>query len=177
MTLIIPFSEIPEYGVQFEITDPSWFPEHLRGAVSQVSAHILLFKRSANKIELRGDLKAVISLECDRCLEEYQYTFVSDLQMIIEVADHERHWRLQDLEIGKGELDTILVEEPAVDMGDILRQQILLGMPGKQLCSEYCRGLCPHCGINLNEQRCGCEDKPAGSPFSVLASLKKKLKD
>jgi len=174
MTLIIPFSEIPEYGVQYEITDSSWFPEHLRSAVGQVSAHIQLFKRSANKIELRGNLKAVISLECDRCLGEYQYNFASDLQFLIELADHARHWRLQDMEVSKGDLETILVEKPVVDMGDILRQQVLLGMPEKQLCSEDCLGLCTHCGINLNEQRCGCEDQPAGSLFSVLASLKKK---
>lgn len=177
MTLLFPFSEIPEHGVQIEITDPSWFPEHLREAVGSVSAHILLLKKSENKIELKGMVKSVVSLECDRCLEQYRYTFASDLQLLVELADHARHWRLQDMEIGKGDLDTIQVEKPVVDLGDILRQQILLGMPDKQLCSENCLGLCKHCGTNLNVQRCSCEDKTAGSPFAVLASLKKKHKD
>lgn len=177
MTLKIPFSEISGHGVQFEINDPSWFPGHLRDAVGPVAAQILLIKRSENKIELKGSVKAVIRLECDRCLEKYQYTFDSDLQLIVELADHSRHWRLQDMEVGKGELDTVQAAEPVVDLGEILRQQILLGMPAKQLCSENCLGLCKYCGINLNERRCGCEDKAAGSPFSVLVSLARKRKD
>ncbi len=171
MTGKIPFSEIPEHGVQFEITEPSWFPEHLRDAADPVTAQILLVKRSENKIELRGSIKAGIRLECDRCLTEYRYDFDSDLQLIVELADHDRHWRMQDLEVGKGELDTIQVAEPVVDLGEILRQQVLLNMPAKQLCSENCLGLCKYCGANLNERRCGCAEKEVDSPFAVLARL------
>lgn len=176
MTLTIPFSEIPEHGVQFEIIDATWFPEHLRDTAGPVTAHVLLIKRSENKIELSGSLKAVITLNCDRCLEEYQYIFISELQMIVELVDHARHWRLQDMEVGKVDLDTFEATEPIVDIGEILRQQILLGMPAKQLCREDCRGLCKYCGTNLNERRCGCEEMPAGSPFAVLASYKRKKK-
>jgi uncharacterized protein len=177
MTLKIPFSEISEHGVQFEISDSSWFPEHLRDRVGPVAARVLLVKRSENKIELRGSVKAALRLECDRCLEQYQYAFDSGLLLIVELADRSRHWRLQDMEIGKGELETIQTDEPVVDLEEILRQQILLGMPTKQLCSANCLGLCKYCGTNLNERRCGCEEKTAGSPFSALASLAGKHKD
>jgi len=177
MTVKIPFSEISEHGVQLEITEPSWFPDHLRDAADSVTARIFLVKRSENKIDLRGNVKAGIRLECDRCLIEYRHDFDSDLQLIVELADQARHWRLQDLEVGKGELDTIQVAEPVVDLGEILRQQVLLNMPAKQLCGENCLGLCKYCGANLNERRCGCEEKAVDSPFAVLARVAAKRKN
>jgi uncharacterized protein len=73
----------------------------------------------------------------------------------------------------ESELDTLQVTEPVVDLEDILRQQVYLGLPAKQLCRENCLGLCSHCGKNLNEGQCSCHEKSAaGSPFAVLAAYR-----
>ncbi len=33
---------------------------------------------------------------------------------------------------------------------DVLREQVLLSLPARTLCGPDCKGLCPHCGHNLN---------------------------
>jgi uncharacterized protein len=39
------------------------------------------------------------------------------------------------------------------------------------LCDEACRGLCPHCGANLNLGPCACPAEEDESPFAALSSL------
>ena len=177
MRLHIPFSEIPEHGVHVSISDQSWLPEEMLDKAGRVSAEVQLTKKSEDRIEVQGKLQATFRLACDRCLAEYEYPLGITLQLIVELPESDRHWRVQDLEGTGSELDILQVAEPIVDLEDILRQQIYLGLPAKQLCRENCPGLCTHCGKNLNEGQCGChENRAAGTPFAVLASYRKKMK-
>jgi uncharacterized protein len=44
------------------------------------------------------------------------------------------------------------------------------------LCHEDCKGLCPHCGRNLNlEQQCNCEQHVSDPRWDALNEIKKKL--
>ena len=47
-----------------------------------------------------------------------------------------------------------------VDLSEVVRQAIVLSEPLDTLCRTECQGLCPHCGSDLNEGRCGCEPEP-----------------
>lgn len=177
MRLHIPFAEIPEHGVHVALSDRSWLPEELQEKSGTATAEVQLTKKGENRIEVQGKLQAELSLTCDRCLAEYAYPLVASLQLIVELPESDRHWRLQDMEGTGSELETLQVTEPVLDLEDILRQQVYLGLPAKQLCREDCRGLCNHCGRNLNEGQCNCHEKHrAGSPFAVLASYGKKKK-
>ncbi|MDL2317223.1 DUF177 domain-containing protein [Desulfovibrio sp. OttesenSCG-928-A18] len=50
-------------------------------------------------------------------------------------------------------------------------EEFLLALPVKPLCSRACKGLCPVCGCNLNEQACAC-NKDEGDPrLAVLRGL------
>lgn len=68
-----------------------------------------------------------------------------------------------------------------VDITDEIREEILLAVPNRFLCSEECQGLCPHCGANLNREKCTCKVSSddaftapsADSPWSVLDQLGK----
>jgi uncharacterized protein len=64
--------------------------------------------------------------------------------------------------------------EPFVDVVDLLRQQVYLSLPVKQICSHDCKGLCPQCGLDLNREACICPQNVQSSPFAVLAALQKK---
>lgn len=174
MHLTIPFSEIPEHGVEFEIKDSAWLPEELATNAVQVSAHVRLTRKKDNKVELSGNLKAEIHLACDRCLEDFVCLDDTPMQLILEVAEKNEHWRLHDLELAAAELETITLDKPVVELGEILRQQLLLSLPAKKLCRVDCRGLCPQCGADLNKTICSCEKQAESSPFAVLGRLKKK---
>jgi uncharacterized protein len=167
----IPFFEISEHGVHLKPDALSWLPDDLAKREGPVSAKLFLIKKGEHKIEIQGRLQGLLRLSCDRCLAEYVYTVDDPFQLIAEVAD-EQHWCMQHLEGCAEDLETVLFDEPCIDINDLLRQQLLLALPEKQLCRDSCQGLCCECGINLNLGNCTCARKPKDSPFAVLAQLR-----
>jgi len=96
-----------------------------------VKAHL---EKVDNFVIVDTRIKAEFGYLCSRCLEEL-YTI------------QERSYKF-DFEIG-----------PAcefVDLGEEIRQEMILSNPAKVLCSKDCKGICPHCGMNLNKEQCKC---------------------
>ena len=44
-----------------------------------------------------------------------------------------------------------------IELGEDIRQEIILSSPAKVLCSDDCKGICPRCGVNLNKEQCQCK--------------------
>jgi len=55
--------------------------------------------------------------------------------------------------------DVFTYEGKYIDLDVILKNYIILSLPMKQVCSNECKGLCPICGSNLNESKCGCKEE------------------
>ena len=51
------------------------------------------------------------------------------------------------------------VPDAIVDVTDDIREDILLSIPDRFKCSEECKGLCPGCGADLNEEPCRCKKR------------------
>jgi uncharacterized protein len=45
-----------------------------------------------------------------------------------------------------------------LDLGEGVRETLLVELPMAPHCREDCKGLCPHCGANLNNGPCACGD-------------------
>ena len=73
-----------------------------------------------------------------------------------------------DTEIGYYQGEGLLLE-------DVLKEQILLALPVKQLCRANCKGLCPQCGKNLNVESCNCVTAMPDPRWSALEDIRKKL--
>ncbi len=59
-----------------------------------------------------------------------------------------------------------------IDISDEMREQVAMAMPERLVCAGNCKGLCPGCGANLNEQTCGCTEAEAeNSKFNALKNL------
>jgi uncharacterized protein len=80
-------------------------------------------------------IKAEFGYTCARCLEELHST-------------EERSYKF-DFEINP--------EVEDIDLGEEIRQEIILSSPAKVLCSKDCKGICPKCGANLNLEQCKCK--------------------
>lgn len=98
-------------------------------------------------LEVRGTINALIREVCNRCLEEFS------LPLTVEFA--ENFQQTNGLEVDDGE-DLTYFEGDYIDIADVVRENLLLAQPLKPLCSENCKGLCPHCGVNLNNTKCDC---------------------
>ena len=168
----IAFADISREGNHYEVHDDSWFPATEIERILPVEADLFLCRKGTNRVEVRGFLRTGVSLQCDRCLAAYNFPVDIVYHLILEVPAEER-WQVKELECSGRDLETVLLREPIVDSGDILRQQLYLSLPEKRLCSQDCRGLCPECGVDLNSRTCSCIKETAASPFSVLAALKK----
>ena len=57
-------------------------------------------------------------------------------------------------------------------LADVLAEQVNLSLPMKVICRSDCRGLCPHCGANLNNEECRCEKHASDARLAPLARLK-----
>ena len=59
-----------------------------------------------------------------------------------------------------------------VDLGEVVREVVLLDAPSTPLCRPDCKGLCLTCGTNLNEEQCTCAGPPVDPRWSALDELK-----
>jgi DUF177 domain-containing protein len=122
------------------------------------------------QIRIFGTLHTRVDLVCARCLdtvvEEISRDFDLFYRPMTSIArDDEFHLNLDDTEIGFFEGDGLF-------LADVLAEQVNLSLPMKVICSSDCRGLCPHCGANLNNEECRCEKNGSDPRLAPLARLK-----
>jgi uncharacterized protein len=120
-------------------------------------------------IRLRGRFSGRFELLCARCLETVEKDLSGDFDLIfrptgVDNAGGERAITEDETEIG-------YYEESGLRLEDAVREQVLLGLPGRTLCQEDCKGLCPSCGVNRNTTECHCGDKPADQRWNALSGL------
>jgi len=60
-----------------------------------------------------------------------------------------------------------------IRMDEIIKQLIYLSLPMKSLCNDDCKGICPYCGVNLNNEICQCERNLTDPRFDKLKDLLK----
>jgi len=126
-------------------------------------------------IRVVGELSTKLELKCARCLDPVRVAVKSQMDLIYRpletLADgrDEVSISAEEAEIGYYKGEGLLLE-------DVLKEQVLLAVPQKPLCSEACKGFCPHCGKNLNQTSCDCAASVADPRWAALAEIKEKLK-
>jgi uncharacterized protein len=120
-------------------------------------------------IRLKAHIVGSFVQLCARCLEPVEQPLTTDFDLIFrpEAADAvagEHAITEDETEIGYYESSGLLLE-------DAVREQVLLTLPGRSLCKQDCKGLCPHCGVNRNLAACGCVEKPVDPRMAVLAGI------
>jgi uncharacterized protein len=122
-----------------------------------------------NDIRLRAAYKGQFEVLCARCVEPVPVPMSGDFDLIFrpQAADAESGERaitVDETEIGYYEESGLLLE-------DVVREQVLLSLPGRTLCTPDCKGLCPNCGQNLNSAPCGCDKTSVDPRWNALAGL------
>jgi len=132
------------------------------------------FSNTGRHIVVRGSFSTTIELECARCLGKYRVKVESPIEEELQIAGHlpELMEEQEEEELPEEEREP-LFEGNLLDLTELLRQNILIAVPLKPICSDECKGLWPHCGRNLNEGQCDCPTDVEDSAFADLASLLK----
>lgn len=112
--------------------------------------------RMKDEILLSGVAEAVLVQECGRCSRPFTRPVSLDVQTVFTPQEKARAGGDKDNEGTDEEGDHYLYSGQTIDLGEFVREQILLSLPMVPLCRPDCRGLCPHCGKNLNLESCDC---------------------
>lgn len=119
---------------------------------SPISARLTV-KPSVGLVEVEGELKIQLNLLCSRCLTAYTQELTVPFDELFTNSKSYADERNDDDE------EIHIVTEPAVDLAPYIEENIQLAVPFVPLCKEDCKGLCPVCGNNRNQQECGCKQE------------------
>ena len=126
-------------------------------------------RRHSGQLEIKGELQTRVAIPCGRCLKE--------VELSIDVAFGERFaarvsWRNEEQhELSADDLDLGLVDG-AIELDDLVKEEILLALPGRVLCHEDCKGICPQCGADRNLADCGCESRQVDARWGKLKDFR-----
>ncbi len=120
-------------------------------------------------IRVRAEYRGEFEVMCARCVEPVAVPLEGEFDLLFrpENADAdpgERAITEDETEIGYYGKGGLLLE-------DVVREQVMLSLPGRTLCSLDCKGLCPRCGQNLNVDVCQCSQKALDPRWNALAGL------
>ena len=108
--------------------------------------------RTGDLVSVRGRVRSSARLECVRCLRAFDLPLSVDLTVVADRAGGRVRLE-EDLEAD----DYMLFHDGRqLDLREQVRETLLLELPITPHCREDCRGLCPRCGADLNEDPCGC---------------------
>lgn len=164
--MIVRTRSIPEEGLDVEFAIPV---EVLKGALPKddeirdalnepVDCHLHL-EMQKKDVFLSGDAVTSIHPVCNRCAEEFQQPLQVDLMLTCSPREVTKGRKVEGDSYQESDEGIIFFDKQELDLTEIVREQILLAIPIKQLCKEDCQGLCVRCGMNLNQGSHQCAAK------------------
>lgn len=123
--------------------------------------------RSHSQIVFVCDVWVSAELNCDRCARNFKREFQNSFVITYIIQNNPAV--SEDLNVYY-----ISPETDKVNLKDDVREYVLLAVPMKNLCDEECKGLCPRCGKNLNEEACECTSDEVNPVWAELLKLRKK---
>jgi uncharacterized protein len=132
-------------------------------------------ERAGNEIRIAGSLNTSIELPCSRCLEPSRIAISKPFDLFFRERDKAMFDEDEEIELDEEDTRTAFFSGTQLAITDILREQILLALPMKALCTVDCKGLCPHCGINLNSGSCNCPHDDFSPHMDTLIEIKRRL--
>lgn len=128
-----------------------------------------LTKDHDDNIFAYGDLKALVTVPCVKCLGPALVKVNAPLKMTFVAESDDR----EESEDPLDDVDVSHHDGVEIDLEAIIREQLILGVPMSPRCRENCAGLCATCGQNKNERDCGHQPPTLEDPrLSVLKNLK-----
>jgi len=175
--VFISLQQLELRPVQFSVDVPENEIDY-GGEVKQSSAlraegSARLLNHSLGEVRVQGVLRVTMQATCDRCLEAASFPVESQFDLIYMPAGDAPSGG--EKEIHHAGIEVGYYEGNGLALNDILREVVLLALPMQLVCSETCKGICPACGQNRNQQDCGCRPEAVESRWSGLKNFRAEL--
>jgi len=153
---------------QPSVEDPDLvFTEPLKGHLD--------FDNGGDLINIHGHVDSTLLVPCGRCLTDVRVPVQIEVEEHFPVEEvlHPDRPPGEDADLESVVSTVVYMEQgrPILDLDELMRQLIVTEMPLRTLCDDACKGLCPKCGVNRNEQPCTCEEETPHTPLAALATL------
>lgn len=149
----------------------------LNDEIAQVAGPLTIkgtARQTAGGASVTGDLESQLKVACDRCLQPLEVAIRTSFNADYVTLNVYEQAQLSNVEheLTQNDLSLSIYDGEHIDLDELIREQILLNLPAKQLCRENCAGLCEKCGANKNTNNCACETTEIDPRWSALKELK-----
>jgi uncharacterized protein len=79
----------------------------------------------------------------------------------------------KELKIDEESVVFLSPELKEIDLTPYIQETLILSVPLKFVCRTECQGICAGCGVDLNQEKCCCLERPIDSRWEKLKDLKK----
>jgi uncharacterized protein len=126
------------------------------------------YYRAGDDLFFAGRIHADLEGTCARCLEPFDLTVDEPTQFVLVPTPKEGPER----QLSEDDLALSFYSGEEIDLGPLFTEQVILTLPTRALCREDCRGLCPQCGVDRNNETCGCVEREPDPRLAVLRNLR-----
>lgn len=131
---------------------------------------------------LTARIDAPVQAECTRCLKPIERDWGVNVTAFFPYESHDdghKHGKNEEVDIIAGEDESediypLSSDGAFADLEALIRDTLVEALPLQPLCREDCLGLCPQCGIDLNEHP-DHHHESTDLRFAALAGLKAQL--
>ena len=126
-------------------------------------------RQAGPEVFVTGHLETCVQVDCDRCLKPIQLPVKSDFSL--EYITGSEYESTQTAELTDELMSVSVFDGESIDVDEIAKEQVLLLVPTRSLCSEDCKGFCPKCGADKNSGDCDCSEKEIDPRWAGLKDL------
>jgi uncharacterized protein len=127
--------------------------------------------RRDDVVVVQGDAYLALEARCSRCLQPVPVQVHTPLEVTM-VPRHAAPGPDAGGELTEDDVGIATYEGHEIDVGGVVRDEVLLELPMQALCQEACKGLCPQCGCNRNAEACNCQSHSGDVRLAQLANIK-----
>ncbi|MBV8069517.1 MAG: DUF177 domain-containing protein [Acidobacteriaceae bacterium] len=172
--MFIGLRELELQTVRFDVDVPpgeiDYDAKLTQDSVLHAEGTAQLISQSLGEIRVSGDLKTTMQGTCDRCLEAARFPVSSHFDLVYLPSGGAASGG--EDEVDEAAVEVGYYEGSGLDLNDILREVVLLALPMQMVCSEECKGICPLCGQNRNQQECDCHLEAVDDRWSKLKAFR-----
>ena len=130
----------------------------------------IAIRHGSNFLEIVAQAETIITLACDRCLQNYNHRLAIDTSELIWLQSEPQTLEAlpSEREVSVEDLSETLPPDGHFEPEKWLYEQLSLALPLRQLCGEQCQG-----AAKTSTE----EESHLDSRWSSLAALKEKMQD
>jgi uncharacterized protein len=121
------------------------------------------------EVFVNGHIETRAQVECDRCLQQVETPVKADFEL--QYIGGNEYASSEAAELTEDDMSVSVFDGKAIDVDEIVKEQILLAVPTRMLCRPDCKGLCPDCGVDQNTTRCACGADEVDPRWAALKNL------